>query len=441
MTSPLMDGSPGKCEQSKRALVSHIEQQEEHLLDEFARLMGTEVSAVRLFDAPGEAQQAPSPRAIAIEQVAKQGSKRHGLLRSVGDEGAASTEALPKARDELPVTSSDSHRGEAYFNAPSRGGLAPEGGPIVAPSKSGRATLMLGVVFAIGVTGVIGAWALKIAPGVRTVPLIDVTADELFKVAPSLHDAVSSGDHTASILPVGQAGEPNLVSLASSVEHSTELQQPDKSPRTTSLAAASPEPSADAPMVSSVPGVRSIMPRDALPVPATTAGQTAAPGFLPDPKQAKSELVGQSGSVVADDGAPATDAKRSPRLAEAPVLLPASNAPPQLARPPVPLARPSFNSSINGAPQPHAHKIGVPPKSSSKSIDHAPNPKVGGAIGNSSPPLDLATTPGVATAPVVAKASSETPTSTGSLLQFVPNLFEKGVSAVRSFAGDSSRGS
>ena len=446
MTSPLMNDPPGKCEQRKSAMAFHVGRQEEQLLEEFARLMGTEVSAVRLFDraaglAPGAAKQASSLRAIAIDRIAKQGAKRDGLLDSGGDAGAPSTEASPEARDDSPATSSGPHRGEPHSNAPSQEGLAPEEGAIVAPRKSGRATLTLGVVFAIGVAGVIGAWALKIAPGVRAAPLIDTAADELSKVAPPLQDAASSSDRTASILPAGQAGEPNPVGVASSVEHSTELQQPDKSPPAASLAAASPEPSGDAVVMSSVPVTRSITPTEALPSPAATAGQTAASagasGFLPDPKQLKAGSVRQGGSVVADDSASATDAKRSPRLAEAPVLPPPSNAPPQPARPPVPLARPSFNTSTNGAPQPTAHKIGAPPKSSSKSIDHAPNPKVGAT----SPPLDLMTAPGVATAPVVTKASSETPTSTESLLQFVPNLFEKGVNAVRGFVGDASRGS
>jgi hypothetical protein len=440
MSSPLMNGPPGEHEQRKSAPASHTEQREEHLLEEFARLMGTEVSAV-LFDraadiAPGEAEQASPLRAIAIEQITKQGSERDSL----GDAGEASTETSPETRDELPVTSSDAHRGEARSNGPSQEGLAPEEGAMVAPRQSGRATLTLGVIFAIGVAGVVGAWALKIAPGVRAAPVIDKAADELSKVAPHLQDAASSGDRKASILPVGQAGEPSPVGLASTVERSTELQHLDKSPPAASLVAASPEPSGDAIVMSSVPVIGSIAPTDASPISATTAGQTAAPG-PGDPEQVKAGLVSQGGSVVADDRASATDANRSPRLAEAPVLPPLSNAPPQPAITPVPLARPSFNSSLTGAPQPAVHKIGVRLKSSSKSIDHAPNPKIGATIGNSSPPLDLATNPDAATAPVVAKASSETPASTEPPLQFVPNLLKKGVSAVRGFVGDASGGS
>jgi hypothetical protein len=441
MTSPLMNGPLGDREQIKSAPAPHTEQQEEYLLEEFARLMRTEVSAVRLLERaadiePGEAEQASPLRAIAVEQIAKQGSKRVSL----GDAGAASTEASPETRDELPVTSSDARRSEARSKDPSQKGQAPEEGVIVAPRKSGRATLTLGVVFAIGVAGVIGAWVFKIAPGVRAAPVIEMAADELSKLAPRLQDAVFS------IKPMGQAGEPNPVGLPSSAEHSSETQQLDKSPPAASLAAASPEPSGEAIVMSSVPVIRSIAPTDASPVPATAAGQTAAPaaasGFLPgDPEQVKAGLASQGGSVIADKSASATDANRSPKVAEAPVLPPPSNAPPQPANAPVPLARPSFNSSTNGAPEPVAHKIGVRLKSSSKPIDHAPNPKIGATIGNSSPPLDLATDPGMATAPVVAKALSETPSSTESPLQFVPNLFEKGVSAVRGFVGDASRGS
>ena len=442
MTSPLLNGPPGQCEERKSASPSHIEQQEEHLLEEFAALMGTEVSAVRLLDKAAdlgsrEAEQASPLRAIALEQITKQES----------DAGAALTEASPEARDESLVTSSDAHRGEAYSNAPSLEGLAPERDAIVAPRKSGRATLMLGTVFAIGVVGVIGAWAaVKIAPGVRAAPLIDMASGESSEGAPPVHDAASSGDRASSILPVGQASEPNPVDPASSVERSTDLPQPDKSPPAASSAAASPEPSAGDPVVtSSAPATRSITPpTDAAPAPATTADQTAAPAgppaTLPDPTEVKADSVSQGDSVAAGDNASAADAKPSPKVAEAPVSPPPSNTAPQPDYPPVPPVRPSFHSSTNGAPQPLTHKIAARPKSSSKSVDHAPDPKDLATTGASSPTLDLATAPGEAKAPVATKASSETPTATDSLLNFVPNLFEKGASAVRGFVGDASHG-
>src|SRR5581483_5966247 len=104
MTGPLVNGPCARREQRKSASpASHIAQQEEHLLEEFAHLLGTEVSAIRLFDraagpAPGEARQASPRRAIAVEQITKQGS----------DAGAAPTVVSPKGRDESPVTSSGS---------------------------------------------------------------------------------------------------------------------------------------------------------------------------------------------------------------------------------------------------------------------------------------------------------------------------------------------
>jgi hypothetical protein len=436
MTNRVMNGPPGHSGQRKSAPASPHEQQEEHLLEEFARLMGTEVSAVR-FDraaglAPGEARQAP-PVSAAVEQITKQGSGA----------GAASTKASPEARDTSAGTNSDAQRGETYFNAPSLAGLAPDKDAIVAPRKSGRATLMLGAVFAIGIVGVIGAWAaVKIAPGVWAAPLIGLAADESSKGTQTSPDTAPSTDRTASIVPAGEAGEPNPVGPASSAEHPTELQQPDKPPAAP-LAAASPEPSRDPTATSSAPATRSITPPDAAPV-ATTADPAVAPagasGDAPDPKQVKAGLASQGGSVAADDNASAADAKRSPKVAEPAASPTPSDAAPQPARAPVPIARPSFNSSAKGAPQPDAHKVAARPKASSKPIDHAPNPKAAAAVGPPQPSLDLATAPGAATTPVATKASSETPSSTDTMLNFVPNLFEKGVGAVRGWVGGGSRG-
>jgi hypothetical protein len=89
-----------------------------------------------------------------------------------------------------------------------------------------------------------------------------------------------------------------------------------------------------------------------------------------------------------------------------------------------------------------AHKTGALSKSSSKSIDRKPTPKVRTTMGSPVRPLDVATAPGsgAATAPEVAKAPRETGTSAESLLQFVPSLFDKGVSAVRNFVGNGASG-
>jgi hypothetical protein len=441
MSNAVLKGPCDAFEQRTNVTGTLGGQQEKELLEEFARLMGADVSALRLFDktagfAPREASQPSRLRVISIDKSTKKNGEDGDPLGCIDDAPSASSKTAdsPELRGNgLRVPSSGS-------NIPYHEGLAPGEEAIQAPGHS-RANLALGILVAVGVAGLISAWALKAAPGLPAAPTIDLAADDLSKVQPPVQEAVPT-------LPRDQAGKPSPVNLVSSAERSTELPQETKSPPTTPSGAAKPQPSGEptsvaGPITTSIaPTARSIAlvaESEALPAPATTVGQ--ATGAASAPETGETALVHPDGAFISDDREFPTYAKPSPRLAGAPALPAPSDAVPQPVRPPVPVARPSFKALINGTAQPTVNKVDLPTKSSSKSINRAPNAKTVTINGNVSTALDLATAPGVAPAPVVASAPGGTTTSAESLLQLVPTLFDKGVSVVNGLVGDASRGS
>jgi hypothetical protein len=439
MSAPLPRGPTDRVEKIRSANASRIKQREENLLKEFAHLMGADVKAVRLpdraaGDALGGAQTSPPP-VIAVDQPAKQRRTDPSFPISVVDAALVSKKTSSKFRgDVLAVRSSYPHEGGTFASAPSTG-----------RRRWGRANVVLTILFVIGAGGFFGAWALNAAPDARIATPVDSAADGSAKALASLREAISASDSSASVLPLNQAGKQDQVNLAPGDDRSSEpLPHPRSAPT-------SPDPSnAEGPNpISSVPAARSITPADAPSVPPTTVGQAADSAdnprshpdsrSLPESKDEKMRLVRLGGSVPDDSGS-SKEAIQSLKPAEAPALPPPPPALPDRA--PVPPARPLSQAPANIAPQPLAHKTGVLSKSSSKSIDRKPTPKVRTTMGSPLRPLDVATAPGsgAATAPEVAKAPRETGTSAESLLQFVPSLFDKGVSAVRNFVGNGASG-
>jgi hypothetical protein len=418
MSAPLPKGTANRGEKIKSANASRIEKPEENLLEEFAQLMGADVNAIRPLDrAAGGMQSGASqtlpPPVIAVDQFAKQRSTVHSFPSAIGAAASASTEKSSEFRgDVLPVLSAHPHEGGTFASVPS-----------TRRRRLSRANVTLTVLIMIGAGGFYGAWALNAAPGARTATPVDV-ADESAKVSPALREA------TSSVEPSEQGRKEDQVNLASPGDPPSGLPSGSRS------AATSSDPSdAGAPIVAASPAVAlSPAPVDPPSVSTTAAGQTADTAgttrSLSDSKEDKVDLV----RSVPNDSGSFTDSTRSLKPASPPPAPPESSVP-------VPRPRPLSKAPANSTRQPSAHKVVALSKSPSKSIDRAPTPKVGATIGSPSRPLDVATAPGadVAAAPEAAKAPHET-TSSDSLLQFVPNLFNRGVSAVRSIMGSSATG-
>jgi hypothetical protein len=419
MSAPSPKGTANRGEKIKGANASRIKKPEENLLDEFAELMGADVNAIRPADRAARgrqsgASQTSPPPVIAVDQFAKQRSTVHSFPSSIGAAASASTEKPSEFRgDVLPVLNAHPHDGGTFASVPS-----------TRRRRLSRANVTLTALIMIGAGGFYGAWALNAAPGARTATPVDA-ADESAKVSPALREA------TSSVEPSEQGRKEDQVNLASPADPTSGLPSGSRSAATSSDSS-----EAGAPIVAASPAVAlSTASADTPSVSTTAADQTAdiagTTRSLSDSKEDKVDLVR---SVPNGSG---SDSTRSLKPAEAP----ASPLPALPESVPVPHARPLSKASANSTRQPSAHKVVALSKSSSKSIDHPPTPKVRATMGSPSRPLDVATAPGddVATAPEAAKAPHET-TSTDSLLQFVPNLFNRGVSAVRSIMGGAATG-
>jgi hypothetical protein len=393
--------------------------QEENLLAEFADFMGADVTAVRLSDKKAGGWQNSPPHVISVDQAAWRQNAVHDVSNSTDDTAVALEQPWSELPGDIaPLLSFDPHERGTFPSAPS-----------VGRGRSGRAIAALAVLILIGAGGFLGAWALNAAPGARIEALVDMAAGDPAKASPPLHDTLSSvAAGPASVSPSDQAGKQDQTTLASSDDRSSEPLPPSTPALSPALSN-----SRDAAEISSPPAAQSIAKADTPPAPPTPVGQTpnsaAYLQSLPDSGEEKTSLVRLSAPVPNDSESPA-DATRSLKPAEAPALA-ASSALPDPA--PMPRARPKFLALANSPRQPLAHKTDAISKSSPKSMDHAPNPKVGATVDSSPRSLDVATAPsaGVTAAPEKTEAPRETTTPTDAVLQFVPNLFDKSVNAVR----------
>jgi hypothetical protein len=427
-------GPTDRIERRKSATTYRADQHE--MLEEFARLMGANVNAVRLSDNAVDDAHGGAPRAvplvIAVDQDAKQRSTVDDFPKSIAKASLEPTEVWSALRNnELPVPTFDAHEHRPFSGAPVR-----------KPRRWGKASVILTLLFVAGTGGVLGAWALEAAPGAKAPSPAYAAADPSAEVSPALPKAIASGDGSASIMSTDQVGERSEINLAGREDRSSEplrqVTSPSAAPLSSAapLAATGPDPAhADTPIaISPPPAAPSIPPADgqastSAPTPSAGASNPAA-----EPKEVKAGL-GRLGGAALDDGGSSTGPIHSPKAAEAATL-------PQPSRPPVPVARPLFQASVSGARQPPAHKTDTAPKTPSKSTDRAPAPKVRTTTDGPTQSLDVAAAPAAdaATAPEVAKAPKET-TTADSVLQFVPNLFDRGVNAVRSLVGNATRGS
>jgi SPOR domain len=428
-------------------------------LDQLARLVGLDVSAAGAADrAVGaaskvEAPQSPQIRLPHIDEVADDSqafdSAQYEMQHEVEAYDEAPADSLESAalRGALEHEASDEdfapQAGHAYARPLYPQGLAPPPEAMSASRRSSRIPLTMGLLVSVGAIALVGAWAVKGAPGLPRTPPIIMAADGPTKVQPPSQDTVASPSDSAAILMKDQAGKAGPVKLVSSEEQPVDLQQQQAKtqPVTRSLApaavtSAAPAIATPAPAIATPAAVATspvvatpavatssasapIAPSPSVPVAAlTTIGPTnaapAAPAAFPEPKRVKTVSVRPDGSVISSGATAVADASAA---ATAPPAAVDADAMPQPANPPVPRARPSFDSPANtAAAQPATPKLDLPPKPSAKSTARVPIAKIDTTVAGAANQSPEAAAP--------APAAEPTP------LQLVPSLLERAVKAV-----------
>ena len=314
------------------------------------------------------------------------------------------------------------------------------------PRRSGRVKLTVGVLVGLGAAGLVGAWAVKGAPGLPKTPPMILAVDGPTKVQPPSQETVASPNNSASMLLKDQTNKPAPVKLVSNEEQPVDLQQAGAAPAAPSDAAAS----ASAPVQQGA--ARGIA---ALATVAATAAPPAAPAPFPEPKRVKTVSVRPDGSLIANAAVQSTDAgpsvvpqdaRPSAPLAyaapasEAPVAaVPAADtAPPAPVSVPAaaaPVAAPAAAAAAPVDPAPTATATNVSetsgelamPRPSDVPVPKA-RPSFGALAQPATPKLDLPAKPSAKSTARVPIAKIDTTVAGGSNpapespLQLVPNL-------------------
>jgi hypothetical protein len=359
----------------------------ENPLEEFASLMGVDVSALKRFDGAGDF-------------VPTSGASR--------ELEAAETKGSPKAREDEKLVHG-SNLLSAARQAPDlyRSAQAP-------PTPRRSRALTLGVFVALGVAGCLGAWALKGASGSPSISAIE--ADDPPTAQPAEQKTAALHDDTTSVSPEDQTGKPGPGNPVSTDKQPSALEEQIKSPTTTPSTAPSPipaeaAPSAAAPVSASAapPVTRSIAPpasaSEPTQVPAPIVASPTASTATPEPNRLKTASVRTDGSASPPS---------APRTSTAP-----SDMVPALLNPPTPVARPSGGASAGGATKPVKERLDAPAEPSANAVRDEPVARIDAAAAPNAPPAaNGATDPGRGGVSAV------------SVLQFVPNLYEKAASAL-----------
>ncbi len=390
---------------------------QEDPLDELARLVGLDINAGKPAGdsagvAPGpSAPQPPPARLPHIDEPMNQGGGfDHHLRINFGGaepegEGAPSSGSLDQ---EAPAQEFATPGDAAPSDAVQDEALEPaEDSTTPPPRRSGRIKLTMGVLIGLGAAGLVAAWAVKGAPGLPKTPPIILAADGPTKVQPPSQETVASPSDSASVLLKDQTSKPGPVNVVTSEEQPVDLQQQTAPPPATRSIAPAPSDAA-APSPAPVEQT-SDKPVAALATVAATTAPPAAPAPFPEPKRVKTISVRPDGSVISSaagqsadagpsaappdarplaalaDAAPAAASVAAPPAAASAPAAPAAAAPaapaelaaPQPSDVPVPKARPSFNTSANGAAaQPATPKLDLPAKPSAKSTARVPIAKI-----------------------------------------------------------------
>jgi hypothetical protein len=408
---------------------------QEDPLDELARLVGSDASAGKPAGVSTGAAPPALPPPARLPHIDEQTNDKGGfdrLLRiDFGDphpegQGATSHES----HDDEPPAQHDEPVADAAPAEDVRQEAVDWTAASPPPRRSGRVKLTVGVLVGLGAAFLVGAWAVKGAPGLPKTPPMILAVDGPTKVQPPSQETVASPNDSASMLLKDQTNKPAAVKLVSNEEQPVDLQQQTRPAAPSDVAAPAPTPDQQG-------AARSIA---ALATVAATAAPPAAPAPFPEPKRVKTVSVRPDGSLIANaavqstapgpsvappetrspvalaetapaiqapvaaapaaDTSPATPAPAAVAPAAAPVaaVAPVDSAPtatatsvaepagdlatPRPADVPVPKARPSFGALA----QPATPKLDLPAKPSAKSTARVPIAKIDTTVAGGSAP-------------------------------------------------------
>jgi hypothetical protein len=383
-------------------------------LEEFAGLMGVDVSALERFDGAGGLASTPG---VSQEPAA---SEHEPAAPDIEDsprfhEGETSVDASSPPSEAM-------HLAGVYRSDEASAAKSP-------PLRRRSRALTLGVLVAVGIAGCLGAWALKGASGPQGTSTME--ADDSLKAAPINQETAALRGKSTTTLPGNQMGKPDPAVSESIENQSSAFQEQTKSPPPPPSVAATAMPSEAAPSampptapVSAPPPItRSLAPlssaSDQTQVPVSTVAPPAAPTVNPEPKSPTTVSVRPDGSVLPNDEGTPAGADRSQAPSAARTSPAPGNKVPPLLNPPTPVARPSFDASAGGALKPVKTRLDAPAGPSANPVDIEPVARTASIAPPAPPPANVAADPGGGDF------------SAKSVLQFVPNLYQKAADALR----------
>jgi len=420
---------------------------QEDPLEELARLVGLDASARKpVNDAPAAA------RLPHIDEPINEENGFNRLLRvDFGDTRAvgqaappldSQSDEAPAQHDEAPIQHFEPPPVDAAPISGVRQNATEWEAEAPPPRRSGRAKLAVGVLVGLGAAGLVGAWAVKGAPGLPKTPPVILAVDGPTKVQPPSQDTVASPNDSVSTLLKDQTNKSAAVKLVSNEEQPVDLQQQTPAAAATDAATPAPTPAQQG-------AARSI----ALATVAASAAPPAAPAPFPEPKRVKTVSVRPDGSLIANgpvqtadagpaavaqDARPVTSAADpAPASSDAPVAVaPAANPTPAAAPPAAPAApTPAATAApVAPVPTPAAPSLSdsagdlATPRPSDVPVPKARPSSFGALAQPTTPKVDLPAKPSAKSTARVPIAKIDTTVAGGSNpapespLQIVPNL-------------------
>jgi hypothetical protein len=418
-------------------------------LEEFAGLMGIDVSTLERFDGGGELVLiSGAPREPAVSEIEK------SLRLHENEASVRGSTVLPEGTQPADL---DRSAETPFAEAP--------------PTPRRPRALALGVLTAAGVVGCLGAWALEGAPRLPRISTMET--DVPLKVASTQQEVAVLHDDSTSIPPEDQTGKLGLVNLLRTEKRPSVPESPTTTPSATetpiateALASATPASTA-ASEPAAPPVTRSIELRGSssehAQVPVLTVAPQTAPRVYSEPKPMKTVSVQPDGSVFPIGDGTLANANHSPiRSIARTSPAPGDRTTPSVKMP-KPIVRSSVDTSAGGGLKPAKVRLDAPaelanaadservaridaiasaaPPAADISADRTggdfsaksvlqflPNlfGKAAGALGSSPPerPASIMSSAAPPT-PIVSPATGGANFSAESVLQFVPNLYEK----------------